>query len=187
MAQIQKAPSIPNTPKLVTREGLRKFTGDVVGFHDLETQGHIYGIPRAAKLMDQKDSNPPKPSCFVIFELLEDCKATEGAGDEAVEVNAKVGDMVGVWLKGGMRGIKNLCGVPTLMQHTGEKRLKGKPASFSPMKTYQFDIGKGTGTLIPVIEDTRKDSRNQPYFLLPQKSGTTQRQPGDDTEDDLQF
>lgn len=158
--QATPAPSAPSTPKLVSREGLTKHSGDVVGFHDLETQGHIYGIPRAAKASDsQLDSK--KPSMFVIFELLEDCLVSEGSGQDTVTVKAKTGDMVGVWLKGGMRQIRNLGGLPVLVQHTGEKKLKGKPAAFNAMKTFQFDVGKGTGVLIPVIEDNRKDSRDE--------------------------
>lgn len=188
-SQTSQTPSTLIAPKLVTREGLRKYSGDVVGFHDLEEQGHIYGIPRGAKASDSKlDSK--KPSVFVIFELLEDCKVTEGSGDDGQEVFAKKGDMVGVWMKGGMRGIKNLCGVPTLMQWTGEKKLKDKPAAFNPMKTYQFDVGKEKGSLIPIIEDNRKDSRDVETFLdAPNgsKSGVSQRQPGEDIDDDVGF
>ncbi len=179
---MSKTQAAPTPPKLITREGLRKSTGDVVGFHDCETQGHIYGVPRGAKLNDSA-LDKSKPSCFVIFELLEPCGATEGAGDEATTVKALKGDMVGVWIKGGMRNIKNMCGLPVLMQFTGEKKLKGKPAAFNPMKTFQLDVGKGVGTLIPIIEDNRKDSRDVPTFLDPKKVGTKPREPGDDTDD----
>ena len=93
--------------------------------------------------------------------------------------------MVGVWLKSGMRNIRNMCGLPVLMQFTGEKKLKGKPASFNPMKTFQFDVGKGVGTLIPVIEDNRKESRNVPTMFDSPKLGAPRRprEPGDDTDD----
>lgn len=185
MAQA-KNPNTPAPKTLVKREGLTKHAGDVVGFHDLEDQGHLYGIPRGAKASDsQLDSS--KPSIFVIFELLEDCKVTEGSRDDSAEIQAKKGDMVGVWMKGGMRQIKNLCGLPVLMQYTGEKKLKGKPAAYNAMKTYQFDIGKGVGTQIPMIEDNRKDSRDVPTFLDSKKSGSSMRQPGDDTEDNFDF
>lgn len=193
-AQKSETPSSPNSPKtLVTRPGLRKHSGDVVGFHDPETQGHIFGIPRGAKASDSK-LDETKPSLFIIFELLEDCKATEGSEEDATEVDAKVGDMVGVWVKGGMRGIKNMCGLKVLMQHTGEKKLKGKPAAYSPMKTYQFDTDEGPnkrGTLIPIIEDNRDKSRNVRTFLDPKKMGAPnakgERQPGEDDDDDFDF
>lgn len=178
-AQSTSTPQNPAPKKLVTREGLRKSAGDVVGFHDPETQGHIYGIPRGAKASDsQLDSR--KPSLFVIFELLEDCEVTEGSGDDSAILQAKTGDMVGVWLKGGMRNMRNMCNLKVLMQHTGEKKLKGKPAAFNAMKTYQFDVGPGTGTLIPIIEDNRKDSRDEPTML---DVGQSQRKPGEDAEE----
>lgn len=176
-ASIAQAPA---TTKLVKPpEGMRKFTGDVVGFHDCETQGPIYGIPRAAKLSDSA-LDETKPSAFVIFELLDNCDATEGSGDDATSVPAKKGDMVGVWLKAGMRGLKNLCGIPVFMQHSGEKKLKGKPAAFNAMKTFDFHVGQGKGTLIPVIEDNRKKSRDVPNFLV---SEVKKREPGEDNDE----
>ncbi len=98
---------------------------------------------------------------FVIFEALEDCKATEGSGDDAKEVNVKAGEMVGLWLKSGMKTIRNLGGLKVLVQYVGEKKLKNRPAAHNPMKVFEFDVGPGKGTEIPVIEDNRKDSRDE--------------------------
>ncbi len=175
---------------LVTREGLTKHAGDVVGFHDLEEQGHIFGIPRGAKASDSQ-LDETKPSVFVIFELLEACECTEGSGDDSATVQAKPGDMVGVWIKGGMRNLRNMGGMKVLMQYTGEKKLRGKPAAYSAMKTYQCDTA-GKGTVIPIIEDNRKTSRDVVNYWLPAASGkpvsnVPQRQPGDDAEDDYDF
>jgi hypothetical protein len=168
-----KSSNTPNTQKVVIQEGqvvgdtlpsytvpkgMKKTTGDVVGFHDMES-GPIHGIPRAAKLSDSK-IKPQNISCFVIFELLEACKVTQ----DDVESMAMPGDMVGVWTKPGMRAIAKQCGVPVFMIHTGEKDL-GKPG-FNPMKTYDIHIGEGKGTLIPVIEDNRDKSAEEPHFLL---------------------
>lgn len=147
--------------KRATREGLVKHSGDVLGFHDCETQGELYGIPRAAKASDsQLDTR--KPSIFVIFEVLEPTKYTEGSGDEAKEMIAQPGEMVGLWLKSGMRSIKNLGGLKVLVQYVGEKKLKNRPAAHNPMKVFEFDIEKGKkGTEILIIEDNRKDSRDE--------------------------
>lgn len=192
MAKQQAAAESKNPPKRVTREGLSRHAGDVVGFHDLEDQGHIYGIPRAAKASDSQ-LNSGKPSVFVIFELLEDCEATEGTGDEAQTVKAKKGEMVGVWIKGGMRALRNMCDIPVLMQYTGEKKLKGKPAAYNAMKTYDFDLGGKPGKIIPIIEDNRKDSRDVVNYWLPAvgkpktlTNSSRERQPGED-EDDYDF
>lgn len=187
MAKNQAAPT---PPKLETREGLRKNSGDVIGFRDPETQGAIYGIPRAAKASDSKlDST--KPSVFVIFELLEDCKVTEGSADDAKEVQARKGDMVGVWVKGGMRSLRNMGGLKVLMQYTGEKKLKDRPAAQSPMKVYQFDTDRTVGSPIPIIEDNRKDSRNVVSAWLPAAKGAPStprmREPGEDEGEDPGF
>lgn len=184
----ESTPVVP--PKRVTREGLKRFTGDVVGFHDLEKQGHLYGVPRAAKVSDSK-LDPKKSSVFVIFELLEDCKVFEGSGEDTAEVQAKKGDMVGVWTKGGMRSLRNMCGLNVLVQHTGEKVLKGRPKGQDPMKTYDFDTDESPikkGTLIPLIEDSRKTSR-EPTFLDLKKPGASSvtREPGEDSEEDPGF
>lgn len=185
-------PSNPSAKTLATREGLKRFTGDVVGFRNCEEQGELYGIPRASKVIDSK-IQPDKPSVFVIFELLENCKVTEGSGDDSKEIQAHTGDMVGVWVSGGMRPLKKLCGVPVLMQYTGEKKLKGRPAAQSPMKMYQFDVGAGTPTEIPLIEDMRKKSRSVVSYWCPAHSpsvrpaGTKEREPGDDSEEDPGF
>lgn len=182
-----------STKPRATREGLKRFTGDVVGFRDCVIQGEIYGIPRASKVIDSK-IEPEKPSVFVIFELLEPCTVTEGSGDDGKEVQAQAGDMVGVWISGGMRPLRKLCGVPVLMQYTGEKKLKGRPAAQKPMKVYEFDVGAGTPTEIPMIEDMRKQSRNVVSFWCPDHKASKgkpdpsrEREPGDDAEEDPGF
>src|SRR4051812_23773514 len=86
----------PTLPAFSMPEGLVRFTGDVLGFHDPETQGPIDGIPRGVKISDSK-IDPKKPSSFVIFELMQPCLYTEGTGDEAVTLMADKGQMVGVW------------------------------------------------------------------------------------------
>jgi hypothetical protein len=187
MAKQLAATSTP-TPKRETREGLKKNSGDVVGFRDVEKQGPIYGIPRAMKANDSK-LEPAKPSIFVIFELLEDCKVTEGSAEDAQEIPASKGDMVGVWVKGGMRNLRNMGGLKVLMQYVGTKKLKDRPAAQSPMKVFEFDTDKLAGTPIPLIEDNRKDSRNVVNAWLPAAKGvpangaTRNREPGDDDDD----
>lgn len=182
-----KAPETPPTttanpelPKFQMPDGLVRFTGDVLGFHDPETQGPIDGIPRGAKISDSK-IDPKKPSSFVIFELMQPCLYTEGTGDEAVTLLAEKGQMVGVWTKGGMRALRNMCGRRVVMVHTGEKKLKGRPAAQDPMKTYDFHVGPGTPKLIPIIEDTREKSINEKsIFDVKTSKG---REPGEDDDD----
>lgn len=186
MAKPETSKTPASTPQLVKPpEGMRRFNGDVVGFHDCESQGPLYGIPRAAKLSDN-GQDPKKPSCFVILEALDAMKVTEGTGEDATEFMCKTGDMVGLWLKGGMRQIRNLCGVPVFIQYAGEKKLKGRPPSQSPMQLFDFNIGEGKGTPIPMIEDNRKQSREAPTMFDAPKGAPVKgkpREPGDDSED----
>ncbi len=184
----EKLPSNPSTSKpktLAIPEGYARHTGDVLGFHDLEEQGPIHGIPRGAKISDSK-LNAKKPSSFVIFELLDDCEYTEGTGDESETKTAKKGDMVGVWTKGGMRGLRNLCDRKVFMFHTGEKKLKGRPAAQSAMKTYDFHVSPGKPKLIPIIEDTREKSAGE-KSMFDIRTNAVSRMPGEDTDEDVGF
>ncbi len=178
------ANTTPVKPTVIIPEGLRRHTGDVLGFHDLEEQGPIHGIPRGAKLSDSK-LDATMPSSFVIFELLSPTTYTEGTGDEAEEKQAQKGDMIGVWTKGGMRALRNLCDREVFMFHTGEKKLKGRPAAQSAMKTYDFHVGKGKPKLIPIIEDTReKSTEAKSMFHVSVKPG---REPGEDVDEEVGF
>ncbi len=172
-----------NTPAYAIPEGYEKHTGDVLGFHDLEEQGPIHGIPRGAKISDSK-IDAKKPSSFIIFELLSPCKYTEGTGDEAQEHTAKKGDMVGVWTKGGMRALRNLCDREVFFFHTGEKKLKGRPDAQDPMKTYDFHVKPGKPKLIPIIEDTREKSINEKSMFQLSRPG---REPGEDVDEAVGF
>jgi len=178
------AGTTPVKPSYSIPEGLRRFTGDVLGFHDLEEQGPIFGIPRGAKISDSK-LDPSKPSSFVIFELIEPTTYTEGTGDEAVTLTAQKGEMVGVWTKGGMRGLRNLCDLPVFMAHSGEKKLKGRPAAQSAMKTFDFHVGKGPTKAIPIIEDTREKSAGVKSMF--DKRTTVAREPGEDIDEEVGF
>lgn len=181
-AQTENTESKPSVKKVAIPEGLRRFTGDVLGFHDPETDGPIHGIPRSVKLSDS-DLDETKPSAFVIFELLSDCSYTEGSGEDKTTAIAHKGEMVGVWMKGGMRAIRNLCGLEVFMVHTGEKKLKGRPAAHSPMKTYDFHVGKGQPKPIPIIEDNRDKSASVKTMFDPKVKAAPSREPGDDADE----
>lgn len=189
MSKEQAAKNLPpasTTPiKPQIPEGLRRHTGDVLGFHDLEEQGPIHGIPRGAKISDSK-LNATKPSSFVIFELLSPTKYYEGSGEESEEKMAQKGDMIGVWTKGGMRPLRNLANNEVFMFYTGEKKLKGRPSAQSPMKTYDFHVGKAKPALIPIIEDTREKSVGEKSMFDVRTKPDT-RQPGDDADEEVAF
>jgi hypothetical protein len=154
--------TIPKTAGYVVPQGMRKTTGDVIGFHDLEDHGPIHGIPRGAKLSDSQ-INARNVSCFIIFEILDPCVVIN---DDDESMMAKKGDMVGVWTKPGMRAVAKCAGIPVFIAHTGEKDVHKGKTGMSPMKTYDIYIGEGKGELIPVIEDNRDESINEKHFLV---------------------
>lgn len=157
----------------------------------MEDHGPIYGIPMGAKLSDSKlDST--KPICFVIFKILEDkklgpCKVFEGSGDEQVVFEAQPGDMVGVWTKPGMRPIFSACGRKVFMSFAGEKKLKGRPSSQSPMKMYDCHISEGPTKLVPLIEDNREKSKGVKTPWTKTVGSAPPREPGSDDGEDYGF
>lgn len=159
-AQTSSTPA-SETPvkKFQAPKGLTRITDDVVGFRDIETEGPIFGIPRAAKHSDNKQDKK-KPSTFVIFELIELQGDPTVLTSDGEKVTPKPGDMVGVWTKGGMLSLRNTCGKKVWISYEGTKDI-GKA---SPMKVYDIQAESG-GTLIPVISDNRKESRDEPTFL----------------------
>lgn len=179
--QAAKSPSNSSRKAVAAPDGYRRGGGDVIGFHDPEKQGPIHGIPRGAKLSDSSIEKD-KPSGFVIFELLDPCTVSvEDADGNTTDLEAKKGDTVGVWLKGGMRALKNMAGIAVFMQFMGEKKLKGRPAAQKPMKLYQFDLGPGKGGELQVVEDNRKQSRHKSTMF------SAGRQPGEDIDEETGF
>ena len=156
----QSETSKPAIPKATPPAGYASKSEDVVGFADLEVYGPIHGIPRAAKLSDSKIEKD-KTSMFVVFELIDPCKVNAKDGENDVVIDAKKGEMIGVWTKPGMKGIRNLAGCKVWLAFTGEKDI-GKP---SPMKVYDIRSPDSGGQMIPIIEDNRERSRNVKTFL----------------------
>lgn len=140
-------------------EGYENQSDDITVFYDPET-GPIHFIPRTAKVMDSRIDDK-KASELVIGELVE---PLEGYGrdeeGEKIVVNAKKGDIVGVWMKPGMKALKNLKGVPVYMFMTGEKDT-GKP---NPMKTFSVN-SKKKGSSLLIEEDLRNKSKNNNTIL----------------------
>jgi hypothetical protein len=160
-AQTAPATTEPvKTKKGAPPVGYAQKTDDVVGFADLEKYGPLHGIPRGAKLSDG-GIDPEKPSSFIIFELLEDCEVNAKDGETDIVVPAKKGEMVGLWTKPGMKGLRSLCGCKVWIAYKGQKNI-GKP---SPMKVYDIRSPDKGGATIPIIEDNRDKSRAEKTFL----------------------
>jgi hypothetical protein len=154
-----KAAAKPQAPKGYTDQ-----SADVVGFYDEEIQSTIHFKPIEAVLSDST-IDASRTSILIFGELVEPCELIENAKTGNV-VHGKPGDMIGVWAKPGMRGLRNLCNTPVYMYPEGEKEV-GKP---NPMKIYKTMATKKT-TLVPIVEDRRDKSKHNATWLDPKGTG----------------
>src|SRR5271157_479478 len=165
-AKTTAAKGKPETPKFEMPKGFQNQSVDIIGYYDPEITGMIQMVPREAILMDG-NIDERKTSILIMAELIEPCRLKPADKDarEAKEiVEGKKGDIVGIWGKYGMKGLRMCAGVSVVMYPNGKKDV-GKP---KPMDL--FAIGsKGTGTLIPILEDKREESAGEATWLDPKE------------------
>lgn len=166
------ADSIDNTAKDEAFKRLAKELEQLVP-KDYEEQGDnvigywapehtpIYCVPLSAKLFDG-NIEKRKPSILIITRLLAPCAIARKEDGEMIPDVAKMGDLVGIWGKPGLKSIRYMANVPVVVRLTGELEI-GKP---NPMKTFSVQAPKNAPkTLIPVLEDTRDFSLDVAVFL----------------------
>lgn len=167
-SQPKSAPTRPNVP--TAPQGYKRHSDDVTGFWDPDHESGycsktLHWIPREAKLSDSKIESY-KPSILIIGELLDACillAKDPNDSDALVPVEAAKGDIVGVWGKPGMRGLRMLSGRKVFMYRTGEKDV-GKP---NAMKLYDIHAQEGTPKELVITDDRRKDSAHVKTWLTP--------------------
>lgn len=149
--------------------GFQERSSDVVGFWKPE-KGPIQFVPRGAFLMDNtlKSTNV---SILLIGNLTKETVIADAEDDS--ERKGRIGDVVGVWYKPGMKDIYSLGGVEVFMLENGEKDV-GKP---SPMKKYVVASAK-LGSPIPVLADRRRDSLTVETPWTSKTDGSAQPKPG---------
>jgi len=131
---------------------MQKRSEDILGFWDEHCTTPLFFTPRSAKLSDSKIEPDKKCSTLVEGLATRDCQVFSKDGEPLA---AKVGDLVAVWAKPGMKALSNAAGVPVAMAYLGEKDT-GKP---NPMKLYDLRFGVG-GTPLTVSADNRKLSKH---------------------------
>jgi hypothetical protein len=150
-ANASKKPATADKPKTTKVDyalpaGFTNQSNDVVGFYDPDVEAVIQFEPREAVHADSNiDVN--KVSTLIFGMLVAPCKLVESSKTGNV-VDGKKGDLVGVWYKPGMKGLRDLCGVHVIMYPAGEKEV-GKP---NPMVEY-VTASKSKGTRLPITED----------------------------------
>ncbi len=136
-------------------EGYREQTDDVVGFWDGDKGYPIHFVPEEGTLHDS-GQDPTKCSVLVKGTLVEACEVY--IGDEITV--ADEGERIGVWMKPGMRKLRDLGGQKVWIRQTGEKDV----GTASPMKTFGvFSAEKGLP--IPVVGDYRDKSKGARHLL----------------------
>lgn len=158
-------------------------TGDVEGYWD-PTKTAIRCKPVSVKLFDG-NIDKKKPAILIIAELTQPCKIAfkaEANDEEWSYRKAKIGTMVGIWYKPGMRGIVHKAGVDCYIRLTDKVKDTGKP---NDMKIYEVRAGAG-GMRIPIAEDVRhKSAGNTTDFDVRRTpAGSNKNTKVEDDEDD---
>lgn len=148
MSQNQQSPS-RREPQGYTEE-----SGDIAGFWDPDDGSAIHGIPRSVRLSDSS-VDATKPSALCFFELIDPLVVL--TPKEKTPIQCAKGEMVGVWLKPGMKALEHLGGVPVYMYQTGEVDT-GKP---NKMKAFKI-MKKQRGGALVVEADYRSRSKGTP-------------------------
>lgn len=137
--------------------GYKAIAEDIVGFWKPE-EGPIEVEPLFVKLSDSKiDSS--KSSTLIFCTLV---KPTLLYMKDDETVDGKIGDLVGIWGKPGMRAIRNCAGVPTFLMLKDESEWVDVDKG-NLMKTFVVAPRDGIkGDRLVIEEDNRKRSKPEP-------------------------
>lgn len=141
-----------NTPAFQMPEGFEDASADLVGYWDLKAP--IFVIPLYITLSDSK-LEPLKTSVLIHCKAVQ---ATKVLKDEETGeyIDVKVGDLVGVWYKPGMKAIATCKDIPVYLYQDGELDT-GK---MNPMKVFRVGIKQGSNRVpLPIMADYRRTSK----------------------------
>lgn len=139
-------------------EGYEQVNLDLVGFYTLMTAIHL--IPLNIKLIDS-DIDDRKTSVLVTCKLVDACVVKDSEGND---VEAKPGDLVGVWGRPGLFAMSKYAGSKLFIKPDGEKDI-GKP---DMMKMFKVLAEPGSvQRQIPVEDDYREKSLRTECKWLP--------------------
>lgn len=131
-------------------EGFTEQSGDLVGYYD--GQSVIQLVPMYVKMFDSS-LDTSKPSLLLTARLCADTSLIDKDGNY---IDGIEGELIGVWLKPGMKGLVPHEGHVCHVVPAGEMQT-GKP---NPMAVYKIFSGDKAGPRIPVLEDARVKSRS---------------------------
>lgn len=159
-------------------EGFQDRSSNIVGVWDPES-GPIQFVPSHAIVTDSKTFDKTKPSTLLFGKLTKPTiLKTKGDedDDDAVLVEGRPGDLVGVWVKPGMRDIAGLGGVEVFMaRDPSEDKDVDKG---NDMKGFRIGSVK-TGTRIELSTDLRDKSKGTRCIFDPPGYGKKSSGNGD--------
>lgn len=134
--------------------GYTEQSDDVVGYWDPEESGPINCTPLHCVIMDGF-IDATKPATLVFVKLIDPLMVTNPQDTNEL-IQAKTGDLVGIWAKPGMKALGRSMGVPTyIVRNQSKDKDTGKPSLMMGFDVYT----KGEGTALKVLEDRRDESR----------------------------
>lgn len=158
--------------------GYQSQGGDLVGYWDPK-EGPIHFIPLYVNLFDNS-VEPIKSSALLFAKLVDATNVLARDEDDSFTATpAKPNDMVGIWLKPGMKALKNLANVKVFMYEDGELDT-GKP---NPMKLYKI-FSNAKGELLRVEDDRREKSKNSSSVFSQKRQVQTESVEETDEETD---
>jgi len=143
-------------------------SNEIVGIWDPMHPGCSKGlhfIPMHRNVMDNT-ADPNNVSTFIVGRVIGTHMVlskpnSANPSEEKYPIEAKEGDLIGLWYSSGMRGIEDKCGIRVYMFCSGEVPLKPLPdgTERNPMKKFEIHTSPGAkGKLLPVESDTRRVS-----------------------------
>ena len=149
-------------------------TSDVIGYWDSDGEIPITGVAEVGVIAIDSTIDKTKPSMLLKIKATVPTIVLDKDDNENI---CKVGDLVGVWFKPGMRDIRTLGGLEvTLSRNESKDKNVGKG---NDMKAFDVFGPRGqTGQLLRIVEDRREKSINaKTVFDLKQEPTSARNAP----------
>lgn len=140
---------------------------NILGYYEPEDSGAIQFVITGVRLLDNTQDTS-KSSALILAELHAPGKLRVNSPEKAEQVVKEFpkGTGFGIWAKAGMRDLQNLQGAIVWMCIAGYQKMKDDGSKRKKNAMTLFSIKKsnrgGPGGPLKLLEDARKDSREEP-------------------------
>lgn len=136
---------------------------DVDGYYDPDkTEGGLYFIPSAVRLLDNSQEKI-KSSALLFGELTRPALLMTSDTDKTKRkiVEFPKGATVGVWLKAGMKDLRNKAGASVWMGRNGSRPVRNRDNDMALFKVMRLK-GSEKGARLELADDVRDESKIEP-------------------------